>query len=50
MGSGRREIREWQAIMDYLDRLPNKNTDGISVLSVDEWMAETRAIDIAKEP
>jgi 5'-nucleotidase len=27
-----REIKEWQAIMDYLVNLPTKNENGISVL------------------
>ena len=47
-GPGRREVREWQAIMDALVRLPRKNADGVSVLAVDERLAETRAIDVAR--
>jgi len=40
------EIKEWQAIMDYLKRLPPKNDRGISVLAMDEGATEIRAINV----
>ena len=39
-----REIKEWQAIMDYLVNLPNKNPDGISVLVKDDRTREVRGM------
>jgi len=39
-----REIKEWQAIMDYLRSLPVKNKGELSVIPVDERAAEVRAI------
>lgn len=38
------EIKEWQAIMDYLVDLPTKNAEGISLLEKDERVREVRAI------
>jgi hypothetical protein len=46
-GSGRksgREIKEWQAIMDHLRRLPVKNKGELPVIPVDERANEVRAI------
>jgi 5'-nucleotidase / UDP-sugar diphosphatase len=39
-----REIKEWQAIMDYLSTLPVKNKGDLPVIPVDERAAEVRAI------
>jgi 5'-nucleotidase len=39
-----REIKEWQAIMDHLRRLPVKNKGELPVIPVDERAAEVRAI------
>jgi 5'-nucleotidase len=38
------EIKEWQAIMDYLRTLPVKNKGDLPVIPVDERAAEVRAI------
>ena len=38
------EIKEWQAIMDHLRRLPVKNTGELPTIPVDERAAEVRAI------
>jgi 5'-nucleotidase len=44
-GSGaRREIKEWQAIMDHLRSLPVRNKGDLPVIPVDERAAEVRAI------
>jgi 5'-nucleotidase len=40
------EIKEWQAIMDYLKSLPTKNDRGIAVLELDERSTEIRAIKV----
>lgn len=40
------EIKEWQAIMDYLKILPNKNDKGVSMLVIDERARENRAINL----
>lgn len=40
-----REIKEWQAIMDYLRNLPAKNGE-LPVIPVDERAAEVRAIKV----
>jgi hypothetical protein len=40
------EIKEWQAIMEYLKTLPKKNDEGISLLAMDEWVTENRAINL----
>jgi 5'-nucleotidase/UDP-sugar diphosphatase len=48
-GSGNgatREIKEWQAIMDHLRRLPVKNKGELPVIPVDERAAEVRAIKV----
>jgi 5'-nucleotidase len=39
-----REIKEWQAIMDHLRRLPVKNKGELPTIPVDERAAEVRAI------
>ena len=39
-----REIKEWQAIMDHLRRLPVKGSDSLPTIPVDERAAEVRAI------
>jgi 5'-nucleotidase len=39
-----REIKEWQAIMDHLRRLPVKTKGQLPVVPVDERAAEVRAI------
>jgi 5'-nucleotidase len=41
-----REIKEWQAIMDYLRRLPVKSKGELPVIPVDERAAEVRAIKV----
>jgi len=49
MGSGNgslREIKEWQAIMDYLRNLPVKNAGELPVIPVDARAAEMRAIAV----
>jgi 5'-nucleotidase len=43
---GVREIKEWQAIMDYLRDLPVKNKGELPVIPVDERAAEVRAIKV----
>ena len=44
-----REIKEWQAIMDYLANLPTKNIDGIAQLERTSKIEEVRAI-LAHQP
>jgi 5'-nucleotidase len=41
-----REIKEWQAIMDHLRRLPVKNPGELPMIPVDERAAEVRAIKV----
>ena len=41
-----REIKEWQAIMDYLRSLPVKNPGELPVIPVDDRAAEVRAIKV----
>ena len=41
-----REIKEWQAIMDYLRALPVKSKGELPVIPVDERAAEVRAIKV----
>jgi 5'-nucleotidase len=41
-----REIKEWQAIMDYLRDLPVKRKGELPVIPVDERAAEVRAIKV----
>jgi len=42
-----REIKEWQAIMDYLRRLPVKSKGELPTIPVDERAAEVRAIKVS---
>jgi 5'-nucleotidase len=42
-----REIKEWQAIMDHLRRLPVKSPGELPVIPVDERAAEVRAIRVS---
>ncbi|MDF0676395.1 MAG: bifunctional UDP-sugar hydrolase/5'-nucleotidase [Nitrospira sp.] len=42
-----REIKEWQAIMDHLRRLPVKNPDELPMIPVDDRAGEVRAIRTA---
>ena len=44
--AAQKEVKEWQAIMDYLISLPNKNKDGISILEKDDRIREVRAIAV----
>jgi 5'-nucleotidase len=44
--NGVREIKEWQAIMDHLRKLPVKGQDKLPVVPVDERAAEVRAIKV----
>ncbi|MFV2044612.1 MAG: bifunctional UDP-sugar hydrolase/5'-nucleotidase, partial [Anaerolineales bacterium] len=44
--SAQHEIKEWQAIMDYLVHLPDKNSEGISVLHMNDRAKEIRAIRV----
>jgi 5'-nucleotidase len=39
-----REIKEWQAIMDHLRRLPVKTKGELPLIPTDERAAEVRAI------
>lgn len=41
-----REVKEWQAIMDYLRSLPVKNEGELPTIPVDERAAEVRAIKV----
>jgi 5'-nucleotidase / UDP-sugar diphosphatase len=41
-----REIKEWQAIMDYLRRLPVEHQNELPIIPVDERATEIRAISI----
>jgi 5'-nucleotidase/UDP-sugar diphosphatase len=41
-----REIKEWQAIMDHLHRLPVKSKGELPTIPVDEHAAEVRAIKV----
>jgi len=41
-----REVKEWQAIMDYMRSLPVKGKDELPVIPVDERAAEVRAIKV----
>ena len=48
-GTGKKaglEIKEWQAIMDHLRKLPVKNKGDLPVIPVDERAAEVRAIKV----
>jgi 5'-nucleotidase/UDP-sugar diphosphatase len=44
--AAQKEVKEWQAIMDYLVSLPNKNKDGISVLDKSDRTREVRVIKV----
>lgn len=46
-GGAVREVKEWQAIMDYLRSLPAKRKGALPVIPVDERAAEVRAIKAA---
>ena len=49
-GAGRdaaKEIKEWQAIMDYLRSLPVKSKGELPIIPVDERAAEVRAIKMS---
>jgi 5'-nucleotidase len=41
-----REIKEWQAIMDYLRSLPVKSPGALPIIPVDERAAEVRAVKV----
>jgi len=41
-----REIKEWQAIMDYLRSLPVRGKDKLPTIPIDERAAEVRAIKV----
>jgi 5'-nucleotidase len=41
-----REIKEWQAIMDYIRSLPVETEGGLPVLPVDARASEVRAIKV----
>ncbi len=41
------EIKEWQAIMDHLRKLPVKTPGELPVIPVDERAAEVRAIKVS---
>jgi len=40
------EIKEWQAIMDYMAQLPDKNSEGLSVLHMNDRATEIRAVRV----
>jgi len=44
-GSGIQEIKEWQAIMDYLCSLPKRGKDKLPIIPVGERAAEIRALE-----
>lgn len=44
LATNKTEIKEWQAIMDYLHKLPVKEGEKLPVVPVDERAAEVRAI------
>nr|MCU0529303.1 hypothetical protein [Cyanobium sp. Prado107] len=39
-----REIKEWQAVMDFLRDLPDRDGDGLPILRKDSAAREQRAI------
>jgi 5'-nucleotidase len=41
-----REIKEWQAIMDYLSKLPIERTGELPIVTIDERAEEVRAIKV----
>jgi 5'-nucleotidase len=40
------EVKEWQAIMEYLKTLPKKNNSEVRSLVMDEQVKENRSIDL----
>ena len=42
------EIKEWQAIMNYLKSLSTKNAQGVTVLAMDERMNEDRSVALVR--
>ena len=44
LDASQREIKEWQAVMDYLRDLPTRGTDALPILRKDEAVREERAI------
>jgi 5'-nucleotidase len=44
LDAARREIKEWQAVMDYLRDLPDRADDGLPILRKDAAAREVRAI------
>ncbi len=46
--AGSLEIKEWQAIINYLKSLPTKNAQGMTVLALDEHTNENRSSDRAR--
>jgi 5'-nucleotidase len=42
-----REIKEWQAIMDHIRRLPVRSKGELPTIPVDERAAEVRAIKMS---
>jgi 5'-nucleotidase/UDP-sugar diphosphatase len=39
-----REIKEWQAVMDYFHTLPKKGMEELPIIPVDERASDVRAI------
>jgi hypothetical protein len=39
------EIKEWQAIMNFLKSLPAKNAQGVTVLAINERAREDRSMN-----
>ena len=46
--SGVREMKEWQAIMNYLKSLSAKNAQGVTMLSLDEGVVEDRSVNTGR--
>lgn len=44
LDAARREIKEWQAVMDYLRDLPDRAEDGLPILRMDAAAREVRGI------
>jgi 5'-nucleotidase / UDP-sugar diphosphatase len=44
--SPQHEIKEWQAIMDYMVQLPDKNSESLSVLHMNDRAKEIRALRV----
>jgi len=40
------ELKEWEAIMDYLSALPKKDNEELPTIPVDERASEVRAIKV----